>query len=237
MARRRRKKDPIDEIIPFLLLLTFFLMFGLSKSMLVSVVTTSVIFGVLLGIKFYISRLEEERLKQSGIKEIDNMDGLQFEKYLAVLFRSLGYKTEETNATGDYGADLILTKNDRKIVVQAKRYSKNVGIKAVQEVFGAKNFYNAQEVWVITNRYFTEAAINLAKVNNVRLINRDDLIDLILKVNYSRGQSVAKKIIEETPKRVMVCNRCGSKMVRRKSARGEFYGCSRFPRCRNIKAV
>ncbi|RHW36020.1 hypothetical protein D1B31_18200 [Neobacillus notoginsengisoli] len=35
-----------------------------------------------------------------------------------------------TSKTADYGADLILQKDSKKIVIQAKRYNSNVGIKA-----------------------------------------------------------------------------------------------------------
>ena len=36
--------------------------------------------------------------------------------------------------SGDYGADLVLDNKKGRTVVQAKRYSKPVGVKAVQEV-------------------------------------------------------------------------------------------------------
>jgi restriction system protein len=60
-----------------------------------------------------------------------------------------------TRLGGDYGADLVLSKDGKRIVVQAKRYSKNVGLKAVQEVRGAGSHYGASAVWVITNRDYT----------------------------------------------------------------------------------
>jgi HJR/Mrr/RecB family endonuclease len=41
---------------------------------------------------------------------------------------------------------LILKKEGEKIVVQAKRYSSNVGIEDVQQVFSAKANYNADEL-------------------------------------------------------------------------------------------
>ncbi|OAB43692.1 restriction endonuclease [Paenibacillus antarcticus] len=124
----------------------------------------------------------EARLKSSGIAEIDKMEGVQFEQYLGHLFRSQGYKAEVTQATGDYGADLVLSKDGKRIVVQAKRYSKNVGLKAVQEVRGAVAHYRASAAWVVTNRDYTEQAYKLAKSNNVRLISRDELIEMLLQM-------------------------------------------------------
>lgn len=55
------------------------------------------------------------------------MTGREFEIYLSVLFRNLGYKVKLTKASGDYGADLILKKSGLSIVVQAKRYKKKWG--------------------------------------------------------------------------------------------------------------
>ncbi len=76
----------------------------------------------------------------------------------------------------------MLSNNEKKIVVQAKRYKKKVGLKAVQEVVSAKNYYKADECWVITNNYFTAPAVKLAQSNNVSLIDRDLLIKWMLEI-------------------------------------------------------
>lgn len=88
---------------------------------------------------------------------------------------------QTTKTTGDFGADLILYKDGIKIIVQAKRYSKHVGVSAIQESFSAKSYYNANESWVVTNNYFTQQAKELSYKNGVKLIDRDRLIDLIIK--------------------------------------------------------
>lgn len=125
----------------------------------------------------------EEKLRNSGILEVDTMDGKVFEDFLMSLLKKMGYRVITTSTTGDYGVDLILYINDKKIIVQAKRYSSKVGIKAVQEISSAKNFYNANECWVATNNYFTTPAKNLAEANNVTLIDRDDLMEWLIEVN------------------------------------------------------
>ncbi|MFS0658625.1 restriction endonuclease [Niallia alba] len=124
----------------------------------------------------------QQKLKKSGILEVDKMKGKVFEEYLQVLLRNKGYKANLTLVTGDYGADLVLSNNDKKIVVQAKRYKKKVGLKAVQEVVSAKNYYKADECWVITNNYFTAPAVKLAHSNNVLLIDRDVLMKWMLEI-------------------------------------------------------
>ncbi|WP_199624637.1 restriction endonuclease [Paenibacillus alkalitolerans] len=86
------------------------------------------------------------------------MDGRQFEHYLGILFKNHGYQVNVTKAAGDYGADLVITKDGKKTVVQAKRYSKNVSLKAIQEAVAAKAHYGAVDAWVVTNSQFTEPA-------------------------------------------------------------------------------
>ncbi|KAB8125708.1 restriction endonuclease [Gracilibacillus oryzae] len=129
--------------------------------------------------------VRESRLKRSDINDIDEMSGNKFEEYLLVLLKGRGYKVKLTPKTGDYGADLILLTNNKKIVVQAKRYKKNVGVRAVQEIVSAQKYYKADECWVITNSFFTNQAIKLASSNHVRLINRSELIDWMIKYNKS----------------------------------------------------
>ena len=93
-----------------------------------------IIFGLVVLYYFYrwkLKKSEYKKILQSGIREIDVMQGVEFENYLEVLFSCMGYKVETTRATGDFGADLILKKDGQTIAVQAKRYSKTVGVEAV----------------------------------------------------------------------------------------------------------
>ena len=123
-------------------------------------------------------------LLSSSITDIDLMEGYMFEDYLKLLFFYLGYKVEVTQKSRDYGADLVLInpQNNNKIIIQAKRYNKAVGSKAVQEIFTAKIHYNAQEAWVVTNNHFTPQAEQLAKENQIRLIDREELIEIYTSV-------------------------------------------------------
>lgn len=135
--------------------------------------------------------LWERKLKNSGILQIDEMTGREFEEYLRVLFLERGYGVRLTKKTGDYGVDLVLSSKNRKIIVQAKRYKKNVGIKAVQEISAAKNHYQADECWVVTNSHFTDPARNLAKSNQVRLVDRPLLMKWMLEMKKNDKKSSA----------------------------------------------
>lgn len=133
--------------------------------------------------KIYRTYSINSMIQKSNISDIDMMNGVEFENFLAQLFASRGYKVELTAMSGDNGADLILNRGKRRIVVQVKRYSKPVGLKAIQEVNSSIKVYKANEAWVVTNNEYTRAAIALAKVNDVHLIGRNQLIKLITQAN------------------------------------------------------
>lgn len=137
-----------------------------------------------------------QKLKKSGILNVDEMTGKEFEEYLRVLFLERGYQVQLTKTTGDYGADLVLSSKNRKIIVQAKRHKKNVGIKAVQEISAAKKHYQADECWVVTNSHYTEPAKNLAKSNQVRLVDRTLLMKWMLEM---KKNTEARKGVSPTP--------------------------------------
>jgi HJR/Mrr/RecB family endonuclease/uncharacterized protein (DUF697 family) len=115
------------------------------------------------------------------IDRVDRMTGEEFEEFLACCFRNVGYAVEMTPKTGDFGADLILSKAGKKTVIQAKRYQGKVGNSAVQEVVSAVKYYGAQDAIVITNSKFTSNAHKLAQANGVQLWGREQLIDLVIR--------------------------------------------------------
>ncbi|MFB5761116.1 restriction endonuclease [Paenibacillus medicaginis] len=192
MARRRRKskarqaEEFIQGIVGLSMLIGFFLTFSLAKNITAAFVMAIVVFVICTLILASRRAAHKEKLRRSGIAEVDKMDGFQFERYLSYLFTSQGYNARVTKASGDFGADLILSKNGTKIVVQAKRYSKNVGIKAVQEAQAAIAHYRASEAWVVTNSDFTESAYQLAKSNKVKLINRNQLVEMMLQMKHKK---------------------------------------------------
>lgn len=126
---------------------------------------------------FYNKRKRLKKYLCSRIYEIDKMSGPDFEKLLKAHFEMQGYSARLTPVSNDYGADLVLIKDNLTTVVQAKRYKNKISNKAIQEIVGAKGYYNADKCMVISNSFYTANAIALAKANNVVLWNRNDLID------------------------------------------------------------
>lgn len=103
-----------------------------------------------------------------------NLKGIEWEDYLAEVCSALGARVQLTMTSGDQGVDLIVLFGERRVAIQAKGWSDNVGNKAVMEVVAGKQFYNCDICAVICNSHFTAPAIELAQKTNCKLIDEDN---------------------------------------------------------------
>lgn len=226
--KKYKKKNSIN-LIPFIVL--GFGLYNLDKNFIwiTSFVIVPLLFLILNKSYKYIKKINKaKKYLSSGIDIVDNLKGIEFEEFLLAHFENLGYKVKLTPVTNDYGADLILKKDGEKIVVQAKRYSKKVGIEAVQQIIGAKEYYKATKGMVITNNYFTPNAVNLASSSNIELWDRHNLIEFFY--NSNGKESLIERFGEEILNK-KTCKVCNSNMVLRNGKYGYFYGCSKYPKC------
>lgn len=186
MKKKRKKKQKNNYFLIYIvaiILLGYMMLeetdmfIGIVTSKPVLVVISLVISYFLLkfAIKRLLKKMKQNRYLRSNLGKVDKMTGPEFEEYLAAHFDNLGYKVEHIGQTGDYGADLILYRDGVSIVVQAKRYQDKVGVKAVQEVISAKEYYECDSAMVVTNSYFTPNAIQMATQCNVELWDREDI--------------------------------------------------------------
>jgi HJR/Mrr/RecB family endonuclease len=108
----------------------------------------------------------------TSLREIDAMDGAEFESYIAARLGRAGWQVTFTPPVGDYGVDLVAEKDGRYVAVQCKRYAKPVGVAAVQEVVAGARHHGCTRSIVISNQEFTSAAKQLARTHGCQLIGR-----------------------------------------------------------------
>lgn len=130
-----------------------------------------------------------DSLPKTAIGDFEKLTGYEFETYLKELFGLLGYTVIQTSLSGDQGADLILSKDGKKMVVQAKKYHGKVSNKAIQEIVAAKNHYQVDEALVVTDSSFTRSAIALALSNDVELWDGLKLKDVIRSLKDKRQET------------------------------------------------
>lgn len=142
-----------------------------------------------LGISKY-KQWKRRKLFESSIDKVDNMTGLVFDEYALAHFEQLGYTGHLTPKGEEHGADIILQKDSRRVVVQAKRWKNSVGIDAVEQIISAVKYYGADKGIVFTNSTFTESAQKLAEAGEIELWGRSELIELAGNRAVSKSTAV-----------------------------------------------
>lgn len=143
-------------------------------------------------------------LRQDDLLQIDKMNGEEFEDWCARLLTMCGFNdVKRIGSSGDQGVDIIVVKNEIHYAIQCKCYSSNLGDSPVQEVYAGKEMYDCQVAVVMTNRYFTSGARQLAEKTRVILWDRDKLEEL-LSINKAHGNNFKYNVIiirEKGPRR------------------------------------
>lgn len=113
-----------------------------------------------------------------SLKEIKS--GIEFENFCSKLLIANGFlNVTVTQASNDYGVDILAEKDSIKYAIQCKFYNSPVGNSAIQEVCTGKSYYNCHIAVVLTNATFTKNAIELADRNNIILWDYRKLNELI----------------------------------------------------------
>ena len=105
--------------------------------------------------------------------DMDFMEGHEFEYYCAELLEKCGFQeVEVTRGSGDYGIDILAEKDGVTYAIQCKRYNAPVGVKAVQEAYAGRDYYDRMVGAVLTNQYFTQPAAEAARKLKILLWDR-----------------------------------------------------------------
>ena len=145
-------------------------------AMLIVVTVLGSIVIILLGV-FLLTRAYR---KKYAINELDEIEGYEFEHYCAELLKKRGFiDVTVTKCSGDYGVDLLAEKEGVTYAIQCKAYATPVGVKAVQEAFAGKEYYDCMVGAVLTNQYFTKPAVEAAKKLKILLWDRGYLDSMI----------------------------------------------------------
>lgn len=142
---------------------------GLEKaSLYIAIIVSAAVVGAFIGVV-----LLRRRRRRCYPSELDLMEGHDFEYYCAELLRQRGFQeVEVTRGSGDYGIDILAEKDGVTYAIQCKCYSAPVGVKAVQEAYAGRDYYDRMVGAVLTNQYFTQPAVEAAKKLKILLWDR-----------------------------------------------------------------
>lgn len=132
-----------------------------------------------------------------SIGDLKLLPWLQFEDFVAELFRRRGYQVQQVGGTGpDGGIDLTVSKNGQTTIVQCKhsRFRK-MGVKVVRETLGVLVIEGADSGIIIATEGFTGEAWKLAKrTDHIKLVTGTDLLRVVKKVKADEAEMGTEKI-------------------------------------------
>lgn len=116
--------------------------------------------------------------------EWDDMEGHEFELFCADLLRRRGFKEViVTKGSGDFGIDILAERDGISYGIQCKNYSAPIGVKAVQEVYAGRDYYDCMVGVVMSNQYFTGPAVEAAKKLKIVLWDRGYIEEMLEEVD------------------------------------------------------
>jgi len=142
-------------------------------------ITPDELFGNLFGTK------TESKSKSLSLTEIDRLVPNLFEASIAALYKKQGFEIYLTPYSNDKGVDVVALKNDENYLIQVKQTKTLVGNEAIQEIYTAKKYYESKfnerfNLKAVTNNEYSSSAKILARTNDVQLLNRNQLENLIV---------------------------------------------------------
>lgn len=136
---------------------------------LILIIAVFILAAATVGIMCFVRSVKRRR--RCGV--MDEMKGHDFEYFCADLLRENGFlDVEVTKGSGDYGVDILAEKDGVTYAVQCKCYTDAVGVKAVQEIYAGRDYYDRMVGAVMTNQYFTAPAVQAAKKLKILLWDR-----------------------------------------------------------------
>ena len=116
--------------------------------------------------------------------EWDDMEGHEFGHFCADLLRRRGFKdVVVTKGSGDFGIDILAERDGISYGIQCKNYSSPIGVKAVQEVYAGRDYYDCMVGVVMSNQYFTGPAVEAAKKLKIVLWDRGYIEEMMEEVD------------------------------------------------------
>lgn len=112
--------------------------------------------------------------------DMDMMEGHEFEFFCAELLKKNGFlEVEVTRGSRDYGVDILAQKEGVTYAIQCKCYNTPIGIKAIQEAYAGRDYYDCMVGVVMTNQYFTTPAVEVAKKLKILMWDRGYLDSML----------------------------------------------------------
>ena len=149
----------------------------LSDPQMIALIIGTAVFVFIVGIIFLVFHKKKHY-------EWDNMEGREFEHFCADLLKRRGFQdVVVTKGSGDFGIDILAERDGISYGIQCKNYHSPIGVKAVQEVYAGRDYYDCMVGVVMSNQYFTGPAVEAAKKLKIVLWDRGYMEEMMAEVD------------------------------------------------------
>jgi restriction system protein len=153
----------------------------------------------------------------------------------AAFYREIGLRSETIRCGADGGIDAKLFQGDSLepvAIVQCKAWnSRSVGVKPVRELLGVMAHHKIPKGIFLATGEFTNEAVAFAQDHSMDLVSGPAFMEMLAKLP-DEGRQRLLQVATDGDYTTPTCPSCGIKMVVRHSERGDFWGCSNYPGCK-----
>lgn len=221
---------------------------------------------LLIPLPFALFHREDHRILVESERKLDKLRDLElvvFAELLADGYRQQGYLVEDLLSTGTTEKiDMMLRRGGEKTIVVCRRWrARSVSAKWARSVHAMQATYGAAGSHLVTCGTFSPAALRVARLSSIQLIDGRALLKLIGEVNRERATDLnfdsvfvpqriekgnadiaAEHPVPEDDEPGPPCPRCGGKMARQTGTDGPsagvtFWACVRLPACRGTRTA
>lgn len=107
-----------------------------------------------------------------------SLNGVQFERELAALFRKIGFESETTTHTSDGGADIVLRKGGSRTVVQCKAHKSKVSIGTARELAQVMRDFEADRAIIACLEGVTKPTAEYIKDKGIEVLDVREIVEL-----------------------------------------------------------
>lgn len=146
----------------------------------------ALLFVALAGFSLWLEHRRKRLLDlQTSLATIRALPRRRFEQFVVEALRAESYTVSEWGGPGqDRGVDLVLTRDNEKVLVQCRRWrSETIDVAPVRELYDVMASEQASSCLVVTSGTYSNDALRFAEGKAVRFIGGRELETMLRRVN------------------------------------------------------
>ena len=176
-----------------------------------------------------------------SLELLEAIEWKRFEDLCAVYFREMGFRTETTPLSEEWGVEIRLHEmadnHDTTAIVQCKAWGDTwIGVQPLRDFHGVISHENIGQAFFVTPGGFTADARRFAEANQITLIDGRRFLEMILALPAESGMRLLAYATKGSYS-VPTCPSCGMKMAPKTGPQGNYWCCRNYPDCPHTLAM